>query len=119
MVVRVHWTREALRELTLWIAGFIRDEIELRTARRVHRNLIRVELIGTQGRPAGSEAIQTARGEIVLWEYVQSRLWFAIRRQMLRPTLLQRMLGRTEMEVILLTAIRHRPTPQELESLLP
>jgi hypothetical protein len=33
MVAQVIWERDALRELTIWIAGFIRDEIELRAVR--------------------------------------------------------------------------------------
>jgi len=54
MVTKVLWTRDALRELTIWLAGFIRDEIELRAIRGEFLDDIEDVLVETDGRPPHS-----------------------------------------------------------------
>lgn len=71
----------------------------------------------TNGFPEGNEIVETRLGQMVLWEYVSGEFWLLFRRVVRKATWLQRMLGRIDEDVVIVTAIRHRPTPQELQSL--
>ena len=117
MVVKVEWTRSALREFTIWIAGFIRDEIDLRVSRKFHLSAVELELKRTDGHPLGSQRVAGRHGEIVVWEYASSAMWLLIRRELRPATFFQRLLGREDTDLFIVTAIRRPPTPQELQSL--
>ena len=118
MLIEVEWTRSALREFTHWVAAFARDEIGLRVARKFHLNMIDKELRRSDGHPPGSSSIPFAEGEIVVWEYSGSEIWLSIRRIHRKANWIQRWLGRVDYDALIVTSTRHRPTLQELQSLL-
>jgi hypothetical protein len=117
MVTRVEWTRKALRELTIWIAGFIRDEIDLRANRTFHLEAIQTLLIETNGRPPDSYSATIDEAEYFIWEYVGLALYLIFRREKRPATLWRRLIGRGEEVAVIVTAIRRSPTPRELEAL--
>ena len=117
MAVQVNWTPEGLREFTLWIAAFARDEIALRVYRKFHLEAIKKELNRTNGRPSGGYAVTGPNGGVVVWEYAARELWLVFRRGLRRATFLQRLRGRADIEVLIVEAIRRPPTLQELRSL--
>jgi hypothetical protein len=117
MIIRVEWSRDALRDLTIWIAGFIRDEIELRAARRFILDDVRHVLIRSDGRPPGSYELPSPAGAVVVWEYIGRTLWLVFHRIPRPPTLWRRLTGRTNREAVIVTVMRRPPTPPELEAL--
>ena len=117
MVIQVDWTEEALRAFTRWLATYSRDGVNLRAARKFHLRLIEKELRRTNGYPEGCERVVDATGESIGWEYATGVMWLVLRRGVRRANFFQRLLGRTDVEVLIVTAIRHPPTPQELRSL--
>jgi hypothetical protein len=117
MEIRVEWTLGALREFTLWIGAFARDEIDVRVARRVHLSIIARELRETLGHPRGGKSVTTSKGEVIVWEYASGEMWLSIRRVVRRASFFQRMIGARDIEAIIVTARRQPPTLQELESL--
>jgi hypothetical protein len=115
MIAEVEWSRRALRDFTIWLAGFIRDETELRAQREFHLDEIENVIKGTDGYPPGSRVAPDPHGDLVVWEYVSGAMWLTMRRQTVRPSLIGRLLSRREAEVVIVTAIRRPPTPQEFE----
>jgi hypothetical protein len=117
MVAEVMWSRDALRELTIWLAGFIRDEIELRSVRTFILEDVKAELMKTDGQPDDSYNLPGATRTVVVWEYVGRTLWLVFRRVSRPRTWWQRLTGRTIREAIIVAALRRPPTLQELEAL--
>jgi hypothetical protein len=117
VITRIEWSRPALRDFTIWLAGYIRDEVELRAAREFHLEEIENVLKQSDGRPPGSRAVPSGHRELLVWEYVEGNMWLTVRRESLRPSLFYRLVGRRDAEVVIVTAIRRPPTPQELEAL--
>jgi hypothetical protein len=117
MVAEVIWQRDALRELTIWIAGYIRDEIELRAVREGILDEVKHILTETDGRPPNSYVASTARGEVTIWEYSDRALYLLFRRETRPAGFWRRLLGEPVRDVFIVSSMRRRPTPQELESL--
>ena len=117
MVAEVIWQRDALRELTIWVAGYIRDEIELRAVREGIIDEIERVLMETDGRPPDSCVAPSSRGEVTIWEYVGRALYLVFRRETRPAGFWRRLLGEPQRDVFIISAMRRRPTPQELESL--
>lgn len=116
MITRVEWTQPALRAFTIWIAGFIRDEIGLRVNRRMYVDDVRQTLIQTDGRPPGSYVVRLSRGDSIVWEYVAGRVWLAFRREPRPSSLWKRLRGAPDEEALIVTMMRRPPTLPELEA---
>jgi len=117
MVTKVLWTRDALRELTIWLAGFIRDEIELRAIRGEFLDDIEDVLVETDGRPPHSYAVLAGGREVTVWEYVGRRLYLVFRRETRPAGFVRRLFGRPDREILIVATMRRPPTLPELESL--
>jgi hypothetical protein len=117
MNTRVEWTRKSLRELTIWIAGYIRDDIDLRANRTMHLEVIQTALIETNGNPPDSYSATIGPANYVIWEYVGQSLYFIFQREKRPVTLWRRQTGRGEEVALIVTAIRRPLTPQELLAL--
>jgi len=118
MIQKIIWTRRALREVTLWIAAFTRDEIELRAFREA--TLVEIErvLIEFDGHPPTSNTLATRAGQATIWEYVGNGFWLVFQRRLLKRSLWQRIINSKPTDAIIVTGMRRPPTSQELEALL-
>lgn len=117
MVTRVEWTLDGLRELTIWIAGFVQNEVGLRATRSFILDDVRHALLRCNGEPEGGYSLAGERGDIMVWEYIGRTIWLVFHREDRRPSFWRRWFGDIDREVLIVTAMRRAPTPQELKSL--
>jgi hypothetical protein len=116
LIDEIRWTRQAYRQLGEWVAAFARDLDVLRLMRDDYQEEIESVVSASGGYPDGRIEWGPPDVPVVEWEFVGRHLWITHTVQTRRLGFWDRLRGRRQATVLILTALRRRRTPPEREA---